>query len=53
MSENSRIQLLNLDRHALHSSKISFLHPSNNETMTFETALPHDLLMLKNILSEI
>ena len=42
MSDNSRTQLLNLDRHALHSSKISFLHPSNNEIMTFEAALPLD-----------
>jgi len=53
MSENCRTQLLNLDRHALHSSKISFLHPSNNEIMTFEAALPLDLVTLKNILSEI
>jgi 23S rRNA pseudouridine1911/1915/1917 synthase len=51
-SNDHRIQL-KIDRHALHSSKLSFRHPISNELMKFESKLPDDLNMLKNVLSEI
>ncbi|MDG2187711.1 MAG: RluA family pseudouridine synthase [Hyphomicrobiales bacterium] len=38
-------------RHALHSENITFMHPTNNEIMTFKSELPDDLKILKNILS--
>ena len=44
---------LKIDRHALHSSELSFRHPISNELMKFESKLPDDLNMLKNVLSEI
>ena len=39
-----------LSRQALHSYKISFLHPRSNEEMSFEIDLPEDLKNLKNFL---
>ncbi len=44
---------LKIDRHALHSSKLSFRHPISDELMKFESELPDDLNILKNVLSEI
>ncbi len=38
-------------RQALHSYKISFLHPRSNEEMTFEIDLPEDLKLLKTFLT--
>ena len=37
----------------LHSSKLSFRHPIGNKPMTFESELPDDLKLLKNMLSGI
>lgn len=39
-----------LSRQALHSYKISFMHPRSNEEMSFEIDLPQDLKTLKNFL---
>ena len=44
---------LKIDRQALHSSKLSFRHPIGNKPMTFESELPDDLKLLKNMLSGI
>ena len=44
---------LKIDRHALHSSRLSFRHPIGNKPMTFESELPDDLKLLKNMLSGI
>jgi 23S rRNA pseudouridine1911/1915/1917 synthase len=52
LSDENRKQL-KIDRHALHSSKLSFRHPISDELMIFESKLPDDLNMLKNVLSEI
>jgi len=52
LSDNYRNQL-KIDRHALHSSKLSFRHPIGNKPMTFESELPDDLKLLKNMLSGI
>ena len=52
LSDEHRKQL-KIDRHALHSSKLSFRHPISDELMKFESKLPDDLNMLKNVLSEI
>ncbi|MDC3084480.1 RluA family pseudouridine synthase [Gammaproteobacteria bacterium] len=52
LSNNCRNQL-KIDRHALHSSKLSFRHPIGNKPMTFESELPDDLKLLKNMLSGI
>lgn len=43
--------LTDLKRHALHSVSITFTHPTSNNNMTFNTDLPHDLVILRNILS--
>lgn len=39
-----------LARQALHSYKISFMHPRSNEEMSFEIDLPQDLKTLQNFL---
>ena len=52
LSNDCRSQL-KIDRHALHSSKLSFRHPIGNKPMTFESELPDDLKLLKNMLSGI
>ena len=52
LSNDCRRQL-KIDRHALHSSKLSFRHPISDELMKFESELPDDLNILKNVLSEI
>lgn len=44
---------LKIDRHALHSSKLSFRHPISQELMKFESRLPDELNLLKNVLSGI
>ncbi len=41
----------NFPRQALHSYKISFMHPRSNEEMTFEIDLPEDLKQLKKHLT--
>lgn len=33
-----------IDRQALHSEQLSFIHPLTQEKMTFHAALPHDML---------
>jgi 23S rRNA pseudouridine1911/1915/1917 synthase len=35
--------LRTLSRHALHASKLSFVHPGSKEKVTFATALPGDM----------
>ncbi len=40
-----------LARQALHSYKISFMHPRSNEEMSFEIDLPDDLKKLKDFLN--
>ena len=50
LSNDCRNQL-KIDRHALHSSRLSFRHPIGNKPMTFESELPDDLKLLKNMLS--
>ena len=52
LSNDCRRQL-KIDRHALHSSRLSFRHPISDELMKFESELPDDLNILKNVLSEI
>ena len=47
------LRQLKIDRHALHSSRLSFKHPIGNKPMTFESALPDDLKLLKKMLSGI
>ncbi len=42
----------NFPRQALHSYKISFLHPRSKEEMSFEIDLPEDLKNLKKCLTE-
>ena len=37
-----------IDRQALHSSKISFIHPISKEYMSFECSLPEDIQRLLN-----
>ena len=44
---------LKIDRYALHSSKLSFRHPISQELMKFESRLPDELNLLKNVLSGI
>jgi 23S rRNA pseudouridine955/2504/2580 synthase/23S rRNA pseudouridine1911/1915/1917 synthase len=39
-----------IDRLTLHASSLSFLHPSSNEQVTFETPLPKDLEALAKLL---
>lgn len=40
----------NFQRQALHSYKISFIHPRNKQEMSFEIGLPEDLRKLEKIL---
>lgn len=49
-SDEAKDFIRNFPRQALHSYKISFIHPKSNEEMTFEIDLPEDLKKLKNFL---
>jgi 23S rRNA pseudouridine1911/1915/1917 synthase len=40
--------LKKIDRQALHAKKLSFIHPESNTRVTFESALPDDMLDLWN-----
>ncbi len=50
LSEEAKNFISNFPRQALHSYKISFLHPRNNQEMSFEIDLSNDLKTLKNYL---
>ncbi len=44
--------LIQLERQALHSKKLTLTHPSSGETMTWRIGLPDDMKSLLNILME-
>jgi 23S rRNA pseudouridine1911/1915/1917 synthase len=43
-------QLKNMQRQALHSAKLSFIHPINNQNLYFESPLPNDISKLVELL---
>jgi 23S rRNA pseudouridine1911/1915/1917 synthase len=51
LSEKVRNFIANFPRQALHSYKISFLHPRDQKEMSFEIELPDDLKELKKNLN--
>jgi 23S rRNA pseudouridine1911/1915/1917 synthase len=40
------LDLMGMDRHALHAHKLGVMHPSRNERMWFESPLPNDMQKL-------
>ena len=50
LNETAQNFIQNFPRQALHSYKINFLHPKNNEEMSFEIPLPEDLKELQEVL---
>jgi 23S rRNA pseudouridine1911/1915/1917 synthase len=42
-----------LMRQALHAQTLAFTHPATSERMTFESALPEDLVALRGVLGEL
>jgi len=50
MNFNIKNKILQLTRHALHSSKIEFIHPRTNEKIQFMSNLPNDLLNLHKLI---
>jgi 23S rRNA pseudouridine1911/1915/1917 synthase len=50
LSLEAKTFIKDFPRQALHSHKISFIHPRSNEEMSFEIELPQDLKTLKNFL---
>jgi 23S rRNA pseudouridine1911/1915/1917 synthase len=45
--------LKKIDRQALHAIKLSFIHPQNNEELTFTTELPEDMDYIFNKLEDV
>lgn len=45
-----RVAVEQLGRQALHARKLSFIHPTTSEVLSFESALPQDLLELIDVL---
>ena len=37
-------KIVHVDRHMLHASKISFMHPNRKECLSFEAPLPNDMV---------
>jgi 23S rRNA pseudouridine1911/1915/1917 synthase len=52
LDEESKKLIQDFPRQALHSYKLSFLHPRTNEEMSFEIPLPEDLKQLKKCLEK-
>ena len=52
LSEEAKILIRDFPRQALHSYKISFLHPRSEKEMSFEIPLPDDLKKLAKCLKE-
>lgn len=52
LNETSKNLIKNFPRQALHSYKISFVHPRSKKEMSFEIELPDDLKNLQNCLKE-
>lgn len=52
MPEEASNYINALNRQALHSYKIGFVHPRSEKEMSFEIELPEDLQKLKNFLKE-
>tara|TARA_Y100000590_G_scaffold470718_1_gene668384 strand:+ start:10685 stop:11689 length:1005 start_codon:yes stop_codon:yes gene_type:complete len=52
LSHEDQEIILNQKRHALHAEMIKFTHPSSKKILNFNTELPDDLLLLKNMLSK-
>lgn len=50
LNQNAKDFIANFKRQALHSYKISFIHPRSKEEMSFECELPNDLKELLAIL---
>ena len=50
LTPGARSYIQTFPRQALHSYKISLIHPRSNEEMSFEIELPEDLKKLKNFL---
>lgn len=50
LNEKSKNFIEKFSRQALHSYKISFLHPRSNEEMSFEIDFPQDLKLLESCL---
>ena len=51
-SEELKDALLNFRRQALHSRKLSLLHPESGELMSWKTSLPEDMLNLINTFAD-
>ena len=45
-------ELFNFKRQALHSKKLSLIHPSSGESMSWKAPLPDDMMKLLNILTK-
>ena len=52
LSDEDQSIILNQKRHALHAEMIKFTHPSSKKLLNFNSTLPDDLLLLKNMLSK-
>jgi len=53
VSNKLSVYIKNFGRQALHSVKISFIHPINKKTLIFDTHLPEDINTLKKELENI
>ena len=52
VSGELREYLENLNRQALHSYRIEFIHPTKGKNMIFEAPLPEDLTLLEKYLDQ-
>ena len=51
-SEELKEELLSFKRQALHSKKLSLIHPISGESMSWKAPLPDDMLMLLEVLKK-
>ena len=51
-SEELKDALLNFKRQALHSKKLTLIHPISGESMSWNASLPDDMLMLLQVLKK-
>ena len=51
-SESLKNELLNFNRQALHSKKLTLKHPKSGELLSWKIPLPEDMIKLLNVLKE-
>jgi 23S rRNA pseudouridine1911/1915/1917 synthase len=52
-SEDLKEVLVNFNRQALHSKKLTLIHPISGELVSWKAPLPNDMLKLLDVLKEL